>query len=38
MAIIESDADVQSSTPFEQDVAATQQYLDSQASRGSEAV
>jgi isocitrate lyase len=29
MAIIESDVDVQSATPFEQEVAAAQQYMDS---------
>src|SRR6266545_3863875 len=29
MAIIEVDVDVESTTPFEQDVAATQEYLDS---------
>jgi isocitrate lyase len=34
MAIIESDIDVKSSAPFEQDVAATQQYLDSPRFQG----
>src|SRR5215210_5060226 len=34
MAIIESDVDVQSTTPFEQEVAATQQYMDSPRFQG----
>src|SRR5215213_3124674 len=34
MAIIESDVDVQSTTPFEQEVAATQRYMDSPRFQG----